>query len=483
MSASRRAERSGHLALEAVNLNPLDEVPDSTWFTNRHARRRLSAGELARGPNLGPPPAANGTLTVLSGKALGMTAGFIAKDAKGDRYVVKFDAPGYAEVATGAEIVCSKIVHALGWNVAEYHLFTLDPGRLRIGEGAWVKDVYRRKRPMTQGDLRRILERVARQGDGRIRALASRYVPGVPKRPFRTLGVRSDDPNDTVFHEDRRELRGLRVVAAWINFTDARRGNFYDSFVRPGGGDEGPGVLRHYLLDFSNALGSGNDDWKHPRYGHEYLVDPPKVLFRLITLGFWKPPWAELPLTHPALGYFESSTFDPEEWRPTYLNPHFDRATMRDLYWGAKLVSSLRDEDLRIVVHAGEWSDPTAENLLARILGERRERIARAYFDFRRINPVDDFAVRDGELRLVDLAVRTGLVAASDARYRHRAPHGDWSVRGTPLVPLPREGGPSTLETETSHDGGRTWSPTLRIDVRRGDRGRLEVVSIDRDTR
>jgi len=91
---------------EAANTNALDEVPDSTWFTNRHARRRLSAEALAQGPNTGHPPSATGPLVVLSGKSLGMTPGFVMRDAKGDRYVVKFDPPDYPDLATGAELVC-----------------------------------------------------------------------------------------------------------------------------------------------------------------------------------------------------------------------------------------------------------------------------------------------------------------------------------------------------------------------------------------
>ena len=36
---------------EAQNVNTLDEVPDSSWFTNRHGVRRMSREELVRGPD------------------------------------------------------------------------------------------------------------------------------------------------------------------------------------------------------------------------------------------------------------------------------------------------------------------------------------------------------------------------------------------------------------------------------------------------
>ena len=37
--------------IRAVNVNTMDEVPDSSWFTNRIGVRQMSARELARGPN------------------------------------------------------------------------------------------------------------------------------------------------------------------------------------------------------------------------------------------------------------------------------------------------------------------------------------------------------------------------------------------------------------------------------------------------
>ena len=210
---------------EAADVNALDEVPDSTWFTNRHARHRLSPAELALGPNGAHAPAAMGSARrALVRKPAGMTAGFVVRDAKGDRYVVKFDSAGYPEVPTGAEMVCTKILHALGWNVPENYLVRLDPSRLVVADDAWTRDGAGTKRALTTADVSQLLAGVAWLPDGRVRAVASRWVPGHAKGGFRTLGRRADDPDDVVPHEDRRELRGLRVVAAWLNYTDARRG-------------------------------------------------------------------------------------------------------------------------------------------------------------------------------------------------------------------------------------------------------------------
>ena len=52
--------------LHAQNVNTLDEVPDSSWFPNRLLPRGVTADEIVRGPNVGPPPSAgsmkNGTV-------------------------------------------------------------------------------------------------------------------------------------------------------------------------------------------------------------------------------------------------------------------------------------------------------------------------------------------------------------------------------------------------------------------------------------
>ena len=49
-------DRFGHIGIdhgsqdltEAHNVNTVDELPDNSWFTNRHARTRMSIEELVR---------------------------------------------------------------------------------------------------------------------------------------------------------------------------------------------------------------------------------------------------------------------------------------------------------------------------------------------------------------------------------------------------------------------------------------------------
>src|SRR5262245_49148852 len=42
--------------LRAKNINTIDEVPDSSWFTNRIGTKTITVDEIARGPIVGAPP-------------------------------------------------------------------------------------------------------------------------------------------------------------------------------------------------------------------------------------------------------------------------------------------------------------------------------------------------------------------------------------------------------------------------------------------
>jgi len=94
---------------QADNVNALDEVPNSSWFTNRHFRERMSLEALAQGPNITDGPDKNGKWTITRGKFEGGTPGFTIKDAKGDYYLIKFDAPKNQEMGSSAEVISTKI--------------------------------------------------------------------------------------------------------------------------------------------------------------------------------------------------------------------------------------------------------------------------------------------------------------------------------------------------------------------------------------
>ena len=119
----------------ALNINTIDEVPDSSWFTNRAGVKPLTAEEVRRGPDTtsGPAP---GKWTVVSGKSDGVTPGFTILDSANVMWFIKFDPESNPEMATGAEMVATKLFWALGFHVPENHLAVLRHAQRRWPDAA-----------------------------------------------------------------------------------------------------------------------------------------------------------------------------------------------------------------------------------------------------------------------------------------------------------------------------------------------------------
>ena len=113
--------------VRAQNVNTVDEVPDSNWFTNRLGARAVTVDELLKGPDTGSGPAP-GTWTVIAAKNDGITPGFTVRDSTGQVWFLKFDPPGYRAMSTGTEVVVTKLFWALGYYVPEVHLAALTRG-------------------------------------------------------------------------------------------------------------------------------------------------------------------------------------------------------------------------------------------------------------------------------------------------------------------------------------------------------------------
>src|SRR5262249_9503132 len=91
----------------AQNLNTIDEVPDSSWFTNRVATRALTIDEIVRGPIVGAPPDPS-RWVIIREKTAGVHPGVTARDAKGQVWFLEFDPPYYPEAATAAVVMATK---------------------------------------------------------------------------------------------------------------------------------------------------------------------------------------------------------------------------------------------------------------------------------------------------------------------------------------------------------------------------------------
>ncbi|HET7219776.1 MAG TPA: hypothetical protein VFJ02_17085, partial [Vicinamibacterales bacterium] len=260
----------------AENVNTIDEVPDSSWFTNRLGREAWAVDRLTRGPDTGSGPA--GRWTILSGKMEGRAVGFTIRDEAGSTYFIKFDPPSNPEMASGAELISTKFLHAFGYNVPENYLAQVTRDRIVIGEAAMIDDDNGRRRTMDARDLDALLKRAAQHPDGSYRTLASKAIEGKPLGPFRYYGTRPDDPNDIFPHGHRRELRGLLAFSAWLNHDDSRSINSLDTLVRSGGRS----IVKHHLLDFGSTLGSGTVRAQSTRAGNEFLWDSRPTLITML---------------------------------------------------------------------------------------------------------------------------------------------------------------------------------------------------------
>ena len=121
-------------------------MPDSSWFTNRIGREPWTVDRLVKGPDTGAGP--SGTWTIVSGKLEGVAPGFTIRDKTGQLYFIKFDPPSNPEMASGAEVISTKLFHAFGYHVPENYLATVRRETLVIGEGAIIDDDNGRRRQM-----------------------------------------------------------------------------------------------------------------------------------------------------------------------------------------------------------------------------------------------------------------------------------------------------------------------------------------------
>jgi hypothetical protein len=389
--------------------------------------------ELVRGPNKGDGPDTSQAWEVLGGQAHKPVPCLRVRNSNGDVYVIKFDLPDYPELASSAEAISTKFFYAAGYNTPENYITVFDPEKLRIEREVEFIDKRGVKRTMGQEDLTEILNRVARKEDGKIRAMASRQLTGIPKGPFSFKGTRRDDPVDTVQHEDRRELRGLGILCSWLNHVDAVETNTLDMYVE----ESGNRYLKHYLTDFGSTMGSGTDKPKGVEAGYEYAFDFAEVLKCLFTFGIYRKPWQDTkPIDLPSVGRFESELFDPGDWKPYFPNPAFQKITNLDGYWGAKIVASFSDEQIEAVVRDVHYTNPAVEAYLIEILKQRRDKLMKYWYS--RVNPLDGFTIREDRggkqsLHFKDLAVVAGIYGTDQCEYRYRIYRHDFE-EGTELL-------------------------------------------------
>jgi hypothetical protein len=454
----------------ALGVNALDEVPDSTWFTNRIGVRDLSPAEIRTGPGRIGSPEPYRPWTVHGTKVGGgAVIGFIISDARGERFLLKFDKPGFPEAETGADAISSRLLWAAGFNVPEDHVVYVRPDELVLAPDAKIKDVFGNESRLDRAELERRLAPVDRAAGGRLRALASRMLEGAVLGGHPGEGVRRDDPNDRIPHELRRDLRGAYALFSWLDHTDVKEDNSLDVWVADPA-DRQRHYVKHYLIDFGKSLGVAELIARDPRAGQEYTVDVPRMFVALATLGLHPRRWERR--VDPALrgvGLLEAEAYDPGGWKPTspaYLP--FRTADHLDKFWAAKILIRFTREQLRAAVEAGRLSDPRAADYLIDTLVARQRATARHWFW--RVSPLDRFELAPGGwLCFDDLMIAHRLApVAGTTRYTVTARDRRGRLVGAPVVRRPNATGRACVGP-LPLAGDADGYTILRIDTERLD--------------
>jgi hypothetical protein len=437
---------------DAKNVNALDEVPNSAWFTNRIGAHKPSREELLRGActkdeildGFSAPP---GSWVIDQGKPNGASPGFRIRVGGKRKYMLKTDTQEQPERPSAASAIGAAIYHAVGFHTSCEQVIFVNRQALSLQSGLKVTDNSGITKPFDQAALDHVLAQ-APSRDGYVRLQASAWLPGYLLGPFRYEGTRSDDDNDVIPHEDRRDLRGARLVAAWLNHFDAREQNTMDSWIASGKTpDSSPGYVRHYYLDTSDAFGS---EWAWDgisrRLGQSYLLDWTDIGRDFVTLGVPVRSWEKVERSKgmEPFGYFGWQEFDPETWKNEYPNPAFSRATERDNAWMARILSRFDPSDIRALVDLGKFYRTDHAEYLSEVLEHRLRRILARYLA--RLSPIADVNVgRSGRLCATDLARRRQVWESEHFRYSAAWQNGERRVEvpvevrsdGEICLPLP----------------------------------------------
>ena len=402
--------------VRALNVNTVDEVPDSSWFTNRIGRRAMSVADVVKGPDRVERLSLDGWV-ISGGKSTGVQPGFRMADPSGQLYQIEIDPPSNPELASSAEIIGTAFYYAFGYSTVEVYLAEIDRASLVISERATIRDPLNgKRRALRKSDIDSVFDRAARNANGRYRVLVSRFAPGKPVGNFRYYGTRPDDPNDIVPHEHRRELRGARVFGAWLNHDDSRGVNSLDMLETA----EGRGWIRHYMFDFGSILGSGTIYAQRHRPGNEYIFEQRPGWLTLATLGAYVRPWMTIdyPDVPASVGRIEAEAFDPVKWKPEYPNAAFENMRPDDAFWAARIVSRFTDEMIGAIVGKARYSDPRAAEYMTATLIARRDKVLAAWLND--VCPiVDPVLAGDGTLTFTNAAV-AARAATPGERYQLR---------------------------------------------------------------
>jgi len=382
------------------DVNSMDEVPASSWFTPRLGYREIAPDELLRGPlEYGPPQP---PIKIVSGKFAGLTPGFIAEDSRGITYLFKFDPKEFPGIETTSALIVNRLFWGFGYNVPEDYFYYLSEKDLFVDPNS----------NLTKTNLDSILGRISPPEYGWYRCTVSKFLEGILLGPFAATGVREDDPNDFIPHEQRRILRALRVFGAFTNYTDLRLDNTLDVYF----GEPGEGHVKHYLVDFGRSLGAFSVDENQLWEGSNHLFSFNDAAKNLVTGGLIVQDWEKLKYTPwKSVGVFESTIFRPEKWKESYPFAPIQQSQPPDNYWAAKILGALTHEQIEMLVMAANYPEEEAALYVIKTLMERRKKTVE-YF-LKQVSPIEAYGIINWKLYLKDMLKALISERGEDTKY------------------------------------------------------------------
>jgi len=386
-------------ARDAVDVNALDEVPTSSWFDSN--RLPLLDGYASRGLPAAPfeqlpadPRRPDWQVIV---------------DGNGQRWELVIDDPERPILRTAAGAISSRLLFAFGYHAADSHIISL-PERPRALAVRWPSA----RAPFSKSET-------------------------FDLGPTASTGTRLDDPNDVVPHEERRSLRALGTVAAWIGLDQIRADSLRDVYV----GTPGQGFVQHQVVSVEDALGAGA--LRSALNGDEDGAPPSNAWLALGSLGFAPkegPDPSDTPF--PSVGIFHTHT-ELARYGLSVPFPPAQDALLGDVYWAAKRVARVPDATIIEAVAGGELEPAAARTYVERALKARRTDIARFVMslvtplELTRVTPVSAKRARGEtfELKLDDRAILLAFAKASESRYEIEVYDGEGDALVAPFESTP----------------------------------------------
>jgi hypothetical protein len=283
----------------------------------------------------------------------------------------------------------------------------------------------------SSNDVQAILKSGPPPGQGGYRIAALAWPPGVLLGYAPESGVRADDPNDVVPHENRRTLRALKVFASWIKLAGLGPSKTIDRYV----GAPGEGHVIHYLAGLDEALGAGHlvrvSDLPPGEGGGSPFI-------RFLTLGLTPnpgPPPTQVEML--ALGQCDADV-DPATFAPPLPYQPVDRTLPADGYWAAKRIAALSPTHIALAIDAGKISDARAQRTLQAVLEARRTKVLSYWFG--QVTPIELVSLTGPKLVLRDEAANYGLVRPDITDYRIDFLMSSGNMAADTLVLHPRDG-------------------------------------------